>query len=286
MNDAGHNSDFDSLLVLLPGSASSPEAIRLLSEISKFDHFIIQNKLKIKLPHILCPVSSSDVVGSIGDLLESFQINFLAVKKQFLEQPFKPFSVLSCGFGKKRSRFVNNHSSSLEIYNEEKILLLEGRYRTTDAILANMPESDEPASLKPQKVNNVNSMDVRTFRFVMLYLVMDPDPLVFIDQCLDYSFLESEKKMTVPANFDILKIKLEEIFCSTINPALRQHEYVLKQVQDISENKTKGFRLKRKQDTVTTAISNKAAANRMSRLLFFQWCKEMGCINRIMPQIS
>jgi len=285
MNDDIHGSDFDSLLVLLPGSAKTPEGVRLLCEISKSDDFFIQNKLKMKLPHILCPVYSSDIDGSIGDLLEFFHINFLAAKKNFLERPFKPFPVLSCGFGKKQSRFVNNHSSSVEIYNEEEILLLEGRYRATDLKVANMPESDVSASLKPQKVKNVNSMDVRIFRFVMLYLVMDPDPLVFIDQSLDYSFLESAKKMTVPANFDDLKIKLEEMFGCAINSEMRQHEYVLKQAQDISENKTKGFKLKRKQDTVTTAISNEAAANRMSRLLFFQWCKANGWINRIMPAV-
>ncbi len=286
MNDAAHNSEFDSLLVLLPGSTINPEGIRFLSEISGFDHFIIQNKLKIKLPHILCPVNSHDIAGSSGDLLENLCINFIAVKKNFLAQPFKPFRVKSWGFGQKQSRFFNSHLSLVEIYNEEKILLLEGRYRTTDAIEARVPEDDVRASLKPQKVKNVNSIDLRTYRFVMLYQVMDPDPLVFVDQCLDYSFLGSEKKMTVSANFDVLKIKLEEIFCTRVNPAMLLHEYVMKQVQDLGEKKAKGFTLKSHKEMVTTSISNEAAANQMSRLLFFQWCKRHGWVNRIMPQVS
>lgn len=285
MNDAAHNSDFDSLLVLLPGSTINPEGIRFLSEISGFDHFIIQNKMKIKLPHILCPVNSHEIAGSSGDLLENLCINFIAVKKTFLAQPFKPFLVKSCRFDQKQSRFFNSQLSLVEVYNEEKVLLLEGRYRTTDAIEARVPEDDVRASLKPQKVKNVNSIDLRIYRFVMLYQVMDPDPLVFIDQCLDYSFLGSEKEMTVSANFDVLKIKLEKIFCSTVNPLMLQHEYVLKQDQDFSEKKAKGFKLKSQKEMITTSISNEAAANRMSRLLFFQWCKSQGWVNRIMPQI-
>ncbi len=285
MDDDAHNADFDSLLVLLPGSTINPEGIRFLSEISGFDHFIIQNKLKIKLPHILCPVNSHAIAGSSGDLLENLCINFIAVKKHFLAQPFKPFQVTSWGFGQKKSRFFNSHSSLVEVYNEEKILLLEGRYKTTDAIEAREPEDDVRALLKPQKVKNVNSIDLRIYRFVMLYQVMDPDPLVFIDQCLDYSFLGSEKKMTVSANFDVLKIHLEEIFCSRVNPAMLQHEYVMKQVQDLGKNKAKGFTLKRHKELVTASISNETAANRMSRLLFFQWCKENAWIKRIMPAV-
>jgi hypothetical protein len=185
MNDTAHNSDFDSLLVLLPGSVIASEGIGLLSEISKFDDFIIQNKLKMKLPHILCPVNSHAIAGSTGDRLDNLCINFIAVKKNFLAQLFKPFRVTSCGFGQKQSRFFNHHLSLVEIYNEENVLLLEGRYRTTDAIEAHVTEDDVRASLKPQKVKNVNLIDLRIYRFVMLYQVMDPDPLVFIDQCLD-----------------------------------------------------------------------------------------------------
>ena len=285
MNDAAHISDFDSLLVLLPGSTINPEGIRFLSEISGFDHFIIQNKMKIKLPHILCPVNSHEIAGSTGDLLENLCINFIAVKKKLLAQPFKPFFVKSCGFGQKQSRFFNSQLSLVEVYNEEKILLLEGRYRTTDAIEALLPEEGVPFSLKPQKVKNVNSIDLRIYRFVMLYQVMDPDPLVFIDQCLDYSFLGSEKKMTVSANFDVLKIKLEKMFCSMVDPLMLQHEYVLKQDQDFSEKKTKGFTLKNQKSLITTSISNETAVNRMSRLLFFQWCKKNGWVKRIMPAV-
>lgn len=286
MNDAARNHEFDSLLVLLPGSMINPEGIRFLSEISGFDHFIIQNKLKIKLPHILCPVNSHAIAGPAGDLLENLCINFIAVKKHFFAQPFKPFRVTSCGFGQKQSRFFNRHLSLAEIYNNEKVLLLEGRYKTTDAIEARVTEDDVRVSLKSQKVKNVNSVDVKTYRFVMLYQVMDPDPLVFIDQCLDYSFLGLEKKMTVPANFGVVKNHLEEIFCSTVNPLMLEHEYVLKQVQDLGEKKAKKFTLKSHKEIVTTSISNEAPANQMSRLLFYQWCKDNGWINRIMPQIS
>jgi hypothetical protein len=286
MNDAAHNSDLDSFLVLLPDSTINPEGIRFLSEISGFDDYIIQNKLRIKLPHILCPVNSHAIAGSSGDLLENLCINFIAVKKRFLAQPFKPFPVKFWGFGKKQSRFFNRHLSMVEIYNEEKILLLEGRYRTTDAIEARVPDDDIRALLKPQKEKNVNSTDLRTYRFVMLYQVMDSNPLVFIDQCMDYSFLDSAKKMTVSANFDVVKNHLESIFSSPVNPAMLQHEYVMKQVQDIGEKKAKGFRLKNHRQMITTALSNESAANRMSQLLFFQWCKENGWIKRIMPQAS
>jgi hypothetical protein len=115
---------------------------------------------------------------------------------------------------------------------------------------------------------------------------MDSNPLVFIDQCMDYSFLDSAKKMTVSANFDVVKNHLESIFSSPVNPAMLQHEYVMKQVQDIGEKKAKGFRLKNHRQMITTTLSNESAANRMSQLLFFQWCKENGWIKRIMPQAS
>jgi len=65
-----------------------------------------------------------------------------------------------------------------------------------------------------------------------------------------------------------------------------QHEYVIKQVQDLSEKKAKGISLKSQKEMITTSISNEAAANRMSQLLFFQWCRDRGWINRIMPQVS
>jgi hypothetical protein len=173
----------------------------------------------------------------------------------------------------------------VEIYNQEKILFLEGRYKTTDAIEARVPGDGVPASLKPQKIKNVNSIDLKTYRFVMLYQIMDPDPLIFIDQCLDYSFLGSEKKMTVSANFDVVKNHLEKTFCRTVNPLMLEHEYVLKQVQDLGEKKAKGFTLKSHKEIVTTSISNETAANRMSRLLFYQWCRDSGWIKRIMPAV-
>ena len=43
------------------------------------------------------------------------------------------------------------------------------------------------------------------------------------------------------------------------------------------------FAEKENKGAVTTAISNEDAANRMSRLMFFQWCKENGWVDRIMP---
>ena len=133
----------------------------------------------MKLPHILCPACSSDAAGSIGDLLESLRINFLAVKKIFFARPFKLFPVQSCGFGKKQSRFFSHQSSLVEIYNEEKILLLEGRYRTSDLNVGNISGGNALSAVKQKRVKSVHSMDVRTYRFVMLYQVMDPGPLVF-----------------------------------------------------------------------------------------------------------
>ncbi len=283
MNDKVHASDLDSLLVLLPGSMITPEGIRCLWNISNFDHFIIQSKLKIKLPQILCPVNSHEIAGTSGDQLESLGINFLAVKKRFLELPFNPFEVLSFRFGKKRSRFYSNHNHPVEIYNQEKILLIEGIYRTTNGKVAHMSVDD--VDMKQKKVKAVYSQDLKAFRFVMLYQVMDPGPLVFIDRSMDYSFLGSAKKMTVTANFDFLKHRLEEKFCRKADQAMLHHGYILEQVQSISEKQTKGFKLKSNKETITTGLSNEIATNRMSRLLFFQWCKENGWVNRIMPAV-
>ncbi|MBC2715206.1 MAG: hypothetical protein HF978_07855 [Desulfobacteraceae bacterium] len=285
MNNEVHDSDFDSVLVLLPGSTITPEGIRLLCRISNFDHFIILNKLKIKLPQILCPINSHEIAGSSGDQLDVLRINFLAVKKIFFERPFNPFMVLSCRFGKKRSRFYTSHHHPVEIYNEEKILLIEGDYKTTDEKAAHMFGNDVDFDMGHQKVKAVYSKDLKTYRIVMLYQVMDPEPLVFIDRSIDYSFLESAKKMTVTANFNALKLQLEKTFCRKADQTMLHHGYVLKQVQNISEKKAKGLKLNKKKEIITTAISNEIATNRMSRLLFYQWCKDNGWVKRIIPGV-
>jgi hypothetical protein len=286
MNDDVHNSDFDSLLVLLPGSTINPEGIRFLSEISGFDHFFIQNKLKIKLPHILCPVSSHEITGSSGDLLENLCINYLAVKKTFYALPFNPVRVFSCLFETNRSRFYSSHHDPVDIYNKENILLIEGSYKTTDETMSYLPGNELNSGAGQKKSKAVNSNDLKTYRFIMLYQVMDPGPLVFIDRFMDYSFMGSAKKTTVTDNFNVMKALLEKTFCCKTDQALLLNGFLFEHGQQLSEQKTKRFRLKGGKEMITTAISNEAASNHVSRLLFYQWCKDNGWINRIMPKVS
>ncbi len=285
MNDDAHEPGFDCLLVLLPGSTAAPEGIQLLCRLSGFDHFIIENKLKIKLPHILCPVLSHEIAGSSGDLLETSGINFLVVRKTFLDLQFQPFMVVSCRFGEKKSRFSDSARHFVDIFNEENILLIEGSYQTTDGKVSYMMVDDAGSGEGRKKPKTVFTRDLKICRFVMLYQAMDPNPLVFIDRVMDYSFLESLKKMTVSANFKVLKDALEETFRSPVDQKMLRHGYVLEEVRHVIEQKAKGFKLKSSQETITTAISNEAAANRMSRLMFFQWCKDKGWVYRIMPGV-
>ena len=276
--------DLDAALVLLPGSEISRTGISQMAEISHFDPFIIENKLKIKLPHVLCPVNSGKIMGAAGDRLESAGISFMVVKKKMLGLRFSPFAVSFCEFGKKQSRFYNKAHDSIEIYNEENILLIQGCYQTAGAEPACVTDNQEPEKDR-KKIRTVSSQDLKTFWFVMLYQVMDMNPLIFIDRAMDYSALESLKKMTVTANFKYLRNQLETTFSRKSDPAMLKHGYVLEQNKELTEMKTKKLSLRRDAAIVTTAISNENAANRMSRLMFFQWCKENGWVDRIMPAV-
>lgn len=275
----------DAALVLLPGSELTRKGIDQVSEISHFDPFIIENKLKIKLPNILCPVNSREIMGAAGDRLESAGIAFLAVKKSLLGLGFSPFTVSFCEFGKKWSRFYNKAHDRVEIYNEENIFLIQGCYQTAGAEPECIKEKYPVPERDCKKIKTVSLQNLNTFWFVMLYQVMDMNPLIFIDRVMDYTVLGSLKKMTVTANFKYLRHQLETTFSRKADPALLKHGYVLEQDRQLSEIKTKKLNLKSKKGAVTTAISNENAANCMSRLMFFQWCKENGWINRIMPGV-
>jgi len=268
MNRDIKDDQLDAELILLPGSKITRQGIEAIAEISNFDPYIIQNKLKIKLPQILCPVNSRKIIGTSGDRLKSAGIHFLAVKKNFLALPFNPFVVSSCRFGEKRSRFYNREAEPVEIYNEEKILLIEGNYRTTEAEPVNMPEKDFDFKTDQKKVKTVRSQDQKIYRFIMLYQVMDMNPLIFIDRLMDYTFLEFLKKMTVMANFDCVRHQLETTFSRTADSSMVEHGYVLEQVRRLTEVKTKKLTLKSNQAIITTAISYEKPGNRMSRLMF------------------
>lgn len=276
--------DLDAALVLLPGSELTRAGIYQVAEISHFDPFIVENKLKIKLPHVLCPVNSDKIMGAAGDRLESAGISFLAVKKHMLDLGFSPFAVSCCEFGKKRSRFYNNARDPVEIYNEENVFLIQGCYQTAGAEPACVTGNPVPEKGR-KKIKTVGLKDLKTFWFVMLYQVMDMNPLIFVDRVMDYTALGPLKKMTVTANFKYLRYQLETTFSRKADPAMLKHGYVLAQDRQLSETKTGKLSLKRNKGAVTTAISNEDAANRMSRLMFFQWCKENGWVNRIMPAV-
>ncbi len=274
--------DLDAALVLLPGSEITRAGISQIAEISHFDPFFIENKLKIKLPHVLCPVNSGKITGAAGDRLESAGIAFLAIKKSMLGLGFSPFAVSCCEFGKKRSRFYSKAHDPVEIYNDENIFLIQGCYQTAGAEPACV--TDNPAPEKDRKkIKTVRLQDLKTFWFVMLYQTMDMNPLIFIDRVMDYTALGSLKKMTVTANFKYLRHQLETTFCRKADTSMLKYSYALEQEQQLTETKAKKLNLKRNKGAVTTAISNENAANRMSRLMFFQWCKENGWVSRIMP---
>ena len=108
MNAGAYGSAFDSVLVLLPGSENSKKGIALLSDLSAFDAYMIQVKLKSKLPQILCSCVSDEIRQDVGNRLEAAGINFLAIKKELLETVFTPFLVAHCNFNEILTTFSNN----------------------------------------------------------------------------------------------------------------------------------------------------------------------------------
>lgn len=279
--------DRDSVLMLLPGSEITEDGTEQLSKMSGFDAFIIHNRLKTALPHLLCPVNSRTIAGESGDLLVSAGIRFLAVRKSFLAVPFHPFVVRHCRFGEKRSQFYDRRHEPVELHNKENVLLLEGCYHTTDGKLTGILDPGIDAGpgfeLKHRREKAVRLQDLKTCRFIMLYLSMDMNPLIFIDQWMDYTFLGPARKLTVGENLQCLRHRLQETFSRQTDQRMLSHGYALENDRRLAEMKTKKFRLTGGMEMATTEISNESAVNRMSRLIFFQWCRENGWVDRMMP---
>ena len=170
------------------------------------------------------------------------------------------------------------------MHNDENIFLVQGCYQTAGAEPACVADNPEPEK-DLKKIKTVGLQDLKTFWFVMLYQVMDMNPLIFIDQVMDYTALGSLKKMTVAENFQYLRHQLEVTFCRKADTSMLKYSYALEHEQQLTEMKTKRLNLKRNKVAMITAISNEEAVNHMSRLMFFQWCKENGWVDRIMPAV-
>jgi len=284
--------DDDSVFILLPGSEITSEGIELLEALSTFDPYMLRSKLKIQVPQLLFSYQSEAILGPTGDALEASGIRYLAVKRRFFEQPFQPFFANGCRFHEKSCQFYSLKNSIdgadsdaiIDIINDQQVLLLEGLYLTTGDEIFPLPTANGFAvsgKRKPEK--SVYSKDVKHFRIIMLYRIMNPDPIVFIDRNLNYEFLGSDKEMTVTVNFDKFKAVLGQKFNQTIDQSMLQNAFMIEQDQQIAEKKTSSLKIKQRSQHSVSRTSNKDATDRMSRLIFFKWCKDNGWVDRVMP---
>jgi len=272
------------MLVLLPGSRVTPESIQLLTELTVYYAYMARSRLCTQLPMVLGPCCPAEVKAHIGDRMERVGIHFIAIFKDFLEQPFHALEATSCRIEPDMILLTDANGRERMCPLTQPSLLLEGRYDIDShhRKTALRAESDRlmEAVLHPTPSP---SADAGLRQVLFIYPRGSDHPVELVDSRLDYSFLGDAKALTTAENFRNLIGLLSDTFASPIGREMVHHSYALESITDDDSDMESGTGPRDARKKRRRRRSNRSAVRLMSRLLYCQWMRQSGWAGRVFP---
>lgn len=275
----GDPASHDSILVILPGSGTERQKLMFLCDLLEIDAYTARLKLSASIPVIIGSCHKNDILGPLGDKLETLGINFLAIDRLFFNAPFKTFDVTGCHFNQGLLQFENRQGEKKDIAYNAEVLILESRYRDEELKRKTdrrfIPLSPGVSGIE---TSSESSKKVQTEQVIHLYLKDSSVPFLFTDRNINYQTMGGVLAQSSSWNFRKLINTIEMFFEKQCDRTMVEHAFALNRSL-ISEIKDAEHTTKKH----TQVYSNEDSANLMSRLLFCKWWRERRWTNRIMP---
>jgi hypothetical protein len=272
----------DSILVLFPGSAQSDGAVSLLSEIGVFDDYMIRNRLRSRLPVLYGPCRRSEIGEDTGRRLSDAGVRFMAVSRAYLDEPFAAFDADRCLFESERVRLWDTEDRQRDLYDREKTLVLEAVYASETR------SRTERSGRKPVDVAarfeagfGATPAAVSGERAGVLFLFPRSGdlPIRFMEENIDFGFLDERRGLTAAENFRLLRGLLDDRF----GPVCRDMVSYGFSIEALTEERTEEAGRARGRVRQVKTRSNVSSVNTMARLLYCRWWQEQGWADRVFP---
>lgn len=270
----------DSMLVLFPGSTESAEAVAVLSRIGVYDEFMIRNRLRSRLPVLFAPCQKAQIEGETGRRLSAAGVRFMAVNRKALDLPFSAFDAVKCQFSPDLIRIWDQDDREQTLFDREKVLLLEAIYdskrrrmsegRGRKTTTAGLRLDTEPAESPEAGVAERSGV-------LFLFTRTEPVPVRFMEEKIDFTFLQESRSLAAAENFRRLRDLLSERF----GPVCRDMVTFSFGIESLTEDRTEGQDRRRQRQVQVR--SNVSSVNTMARLFYCRWWQDQGWAEQVFP---
>jgi hypothetical protein len=273
----------DSKLVLFPGSRENPEAVALLSTVGVFDDYMIRNRLRTRLPVIFGPCRRASIAGETGKKLADAGVRFMAVSTAVLEAPFFCFDAVRCRFDPESVRIWDENGDPQTLFHRDRFLVVEAVYDSTRKQVAEAPGKKARGrslglDFRPDS-QTTSGPGGENAGVIFLFSKGRDAPVRFMEEAVDFSFLEGRRSLVAAENFRLLGSMLSERFGPVCRDMVRFSfaiPVVTEELPEISEQRGK----RKRQIQVR---SNVSSVNTLARLFYGRWWQENGWADRVFP---